>query len=70
MPQNEWNPIKLVIADVAHRILGLYILLEAVPFTCVEQALESASPSQQPSETPLTSAQPRGIITEKLKYMV
>ena len=56
-PNNEWNTIKLVIADVADRILDSWVLLEAGTFTCAER---TETPSTAPS-LPESAKEPTSV---------
>ena len=54
-PNSGWNSVKLVIADVADRILDSWVLIEAGSFVCRD--LSTGSPSTGPTGA-LTTANP------------
>ena len=62
-PNDEWNTIKLVVADVADRILDSYVLLEAGSFTCVERTA-SPSISISPTNFPTVTMAPTPLHSE------
>ena len=57
MPNAGWNNVKLVIADVADRILDSWVLIEAGSFVCrdaSEVGSPTLSPTMRPSKSPVT----------------
>lgn len=54
--QNEWNKIKIVVADMADMIIDSYVLLSAKSFTCVPITQPTSQPI--PSSNPSSSSQP------------
>lgn len=55
----EWQHIKIVVADVADRLLDSYVLIQANSFACIDSP-ESPStiPSAEPSSVPSVTVEP------------
>ena len=55
----EWQHIKLVVADVADRLLDSYVLLQANSFACIDATeIPSPEPSTEPSSVPTMTVEP------------